>query len=170
MPIRIPLVIHERLGTWTRQLRPRAASWPVRVVESRSSADLVAAAGRSACPILVLDLGDRPGPGLEDLDRVLQVATDALALVLDPRAHPPVAPLARELGATHVFSGPAPPPAVAELLGRWVPLAFRRAEADGWADGPRSTGDPLEDLLASTLARFGLDGACKTGPDRAEGW
>jgi len=52
----LPLVIHERLGNWARHLRPRLSAWPVRVVESRSTADLESALSRAACPIVVIDL------------------------------------------------------------------------------------------------------------------
>ena len=130
---RLPVVIHERLGTWSRQLRPRLAAWPIRWSETRSAADLEAALGGAACPILVLDLADRPRAGLEDLERAIRAAPDTLSLVLDPGARPGVALLARELGATHVLPGVVPPPTVAAFLGRWLPLARRRVEAAGWA-------------------------------------
>ncbi len=74
--------------------------------------------------------------GLDDLDRALRAAPDALALVLDAEARSGVALLARELGASHVISGPAPPPAVAALMTRWVGLAQRRSEGSGWACTP----------------------------------
>lgn len=130
--IRLPLVTHERLGNWARQLRPRVAGWPVRLVETRSADELAGALGRSACPLVVLDLGDRPRAGLEDLDRALPAAPNALVLALERTGQPAVALLARELGATHVLSGVATPPMVLNLLGRWLPLALRRAESDGW--------------------------------------
>ncbi len=132
---RLPLVIHERHGAWSRQLRPRLAGWPIRWSESRSAADLEAALFLESCPILVVDLADRPIAGLDALGMAVVVAPNALSLVLDPGAYPGVAVVARELGATHVLSGHAPPPAVAELLARWLPLAGRRAEAEGWAAG-----------------------------------
>ena len=44
-----------------------------------------------------------------------------------------MATLARELGATLVLSGHVPPPVVAELLDRWLSLARRRTDADGWS-------------------------------------
>lgn len=128
------LVIHERIGTWARHVRPRlTAGGPVRVVESRSAGDLAAALAGAACPVVVLDLGRRPRAALDDLDRALAVAPDALVLVLDPGPHAGAALLARELGATHVLSGPATPPAVAALVARWLPLARRRTEAVGWS-------------------------------------
>lgn len=139
---RLPLVIHERLGTWARQLRPRLAGWPIRWSESRSAADLEAAVALAACPILVVDLGDRPRPGLDALGRAALVAPYALSLVLDPGDRPGVATLARELGATQILSGHAPPPAVAELLTRWLPIARHRTEADGWSIRPGPEPDP----------------------------
>lgn len=86
-----------------------------------------------ACPILLLDLAHRPRAGLDDLDRALLLVPDLLSLVLDPEATDGVARLAREIGATHVLSGPAAPPAVARLIARWVPLALSRTEAAGWS-------------------------------------
>ncbi len=127
------LIIHERLAYWAGRLRPRFRGWPIRWSETRSTAELVEAAGRPACPILVVDLGDRPARGLADLDAANQAAPTALSLVLDPADHPGVAAFARELGATLVFSGPVVPPAVEAILERWLPLARRRAEGDGWA-------------------------------------
>ncbi|HEV3167667.1 MAG TPA: hypothetical protein VGZ22_26920 [Isosphaeraceae bacterium] len=142
--MRLPIITHERLGTWARQLRPRVVSWPVRLVESRSPTDLAVAMGRSACPLVVLDLGDRPRAGLEDLDRALPSAPNALILVLDPTAQPGVAPLAREIGASHVISGVATPPMVVGLLARWLPLALRRAESDGWSPMAEPEPEPWE--------------------------
>ena len=128
------LVIHERIGTWARQVRPRLpGDGPVRVVESRSAAELEAALTGSACPLVLIDLGRRPRAALDDLDRALRVAPDALVLVLDPESHAGAALLAREVGATHVLSGPATPLAVAALIARWLPLSRRRAEAAGWS-------------------------------------
>ena len=103
------------------------------MVETRSAADLDAAVAGAACPVVVIDLARRPRAMLDDLDRAVRAAPDALILVLDPDSLDGVAPLARELGATHVVSGPTTPPAVAALLRRWLPLARRRAEAAGWS-------------------------------------
>ena len=85
---------------------------------------------------------------MEDLDRVAQMAPNALVLVLDPSGHAGVVPAARELGATHVLTGVVTPPMVVALLSRWLTLARRRAEADGWA------GDP-EPEVWDQLAPFG---------------
>ncbi|HEX8200145.1 MAG TPA: hypothetical protein VF590_06630 [Isosphaeraceae bacterium] len=138
------LVIHERLGVWARQLRPRLASWPIRWTETRSAADLEAALARLCCPIVVLDLADRPRSRLEDLDRVARAAPDALVLVLDPAEHAGVTTLARALGATLVLSGVVAPPVVATRLDRWLRLARRRSEADGWSADPTPERPPFD--------------------------
>ena len=127
------LVVHERVGNWARQLRPRLAGRPVRLVETRSADDLEAALAGAACPILLVDLARRPRAALEDLDRGLRVSPGALALVLDPEGHEGAALLAREVGASHVAAGPVTPPAVVDLLSRWLPLAQRRSESAGWS-------------------------------------
>ncbi|AGA27789.1 hypothetical protein Sinac_3533 [Singulisphaera acidiphila DSM 18658] len=138
----LPLIIHERLGSWTRQLRPRLVAWPIRLMESRSRADLEGALAGTACPILVIDLERRPRAGLDDLERATRTAPSALILVLDPGAHDDVALLARELGATHVYSGVVTPPTVARLLERWIVLAQRRTEADGWSSARKPEPEP----------------------------
>lgn len=125
------VAVHERIGTWARHLRARLAGHPVRLVETRSADDLRAALDGVPCPILLVDVGQRPRAALEELGTALAVAPDALALVLNPLAHDGVGLLARELGATHVVDGPCPPPGVAALLTRWLPLAHRRAEQSG---------------------------------------
>ncbi len=139
---RLPLVLHERLGYWARHLRPLLLGWPIRWVESRSATDLESALAGAACPIVVLDLARRPRAGLEDLDRAVQAAPKAMVLVVDPESHEGVALLARELGATHVISGVATPPTVAALLERWLPLALRRTEREGWSRAPRPEPEP----------------------------
>jgi len=138
----LAVLIHERLGNWARQLRPRLLAWPIRWIETRSTTDLEAALAGMACPIVLIDLARRPRAGLEDLDRAAQAAPNALILVLDPQAHEGVATLARELGATHVLAGPVTPPSVAELIARWLPLARRRAERDGWSNAPEPEPEP----------------------------
>ena len=110
-----------------------------------------------ACPVVLIDLAHRPRAGLEDLDRAAQAAPNALILILDPQAHEGVATLARELGATHVLSGPATPPAVTQLIARWLPLAQRQTEGDGWSNALEPEPEPepwnwLAPLLAGRLA------------------
>jgi hypothetical protein len=127
------LVIHERLGIWARQLRPRVVTWPTRLVETRSAADLESVLAQTACPLVVIDVGDRIRTALEDLHRVRLLSPNALVLTLDRKSRPGVAALARELGATLVLTGNVFPPAVVSILARWLPLARRRTEADGWS-------------------------------------
>jgi hypothetical protein len=143
------LVTHERLGTWARHLRQRLAApamgiGPVRWVESRSGADLDRAVGGVPVPIVLIDVADRPRAMLEDLELVAEVAPSGFFLVLDPKGHPGVASLARELGATLVISGFVPPPRVADLLARWVPIARHRADVDGWALPHEPVPEPWE--------------------------
>ena len=102
---RIAVILHERLGNWVRQLRPRLHDQPVRWFETRSRADLAGVLTGLACPVVLIDLGRQPAAGLVDLDLVLRRASDARVLVLDPESHDEVAALARELGATHVAFG-----------------------------------------------------------------
>ncbi len=131
------VVTHERRATWARHLRPRLAAGagpgPIRWIESRSGDDLERAVRGVSAPVVVLDVADRPRAMLEDLDRAARAAPAGLFLVLDPRAHPGVSALAFELGATLVMAGVVPPPRVAEMVLRWLPLSRRRAESDGWA-------------------------------------
>src|SRR5690242_2459701 len=95
--VRLPLVVHERLGVWARQLRPRTIGWPVRLVESRSAENLLAASSQSACPLVMFDLASRPLSALGELDRLMQRAPGALVLVLVPEPFDEVTTLAREL-------------------------------------------------------------------------
>jgi len=132
----VPLVIHERIGTWARQLRPRVAAWPVRVVETRSGPELASALVDRPWPLAVVDLADRAESALRELAEGLADLPEALILVLDPESLPGAAGLARELGATQVVSGFAPPPMVLDLLARWLPLAEGRAAVAGWVAEP----------------------------------
>ncbi len=138
------VIIHERQANWARQLRPRLPGAAIDWTESRSTASLVESAGRSACPIVVLDLGDRPARGLEDLDAFHRAAPVALSLVLDPRSAAEIARLARELGATLVLSGVVVPPEVEALIRRWLPLARRRSEQAGWALATAAAPEPWD--------------------------
>jgi AmiR/NasT family two-component response regulator len=132
------VVTHERRATWARHLRPRlAAAGTVRWVESRNGADLERAVRGTSASVVVIDVADRPRAMLEDLDRAAEACPSGLFLVLVPRAHPGVSALAFERGATLVMAGVVPPPRVAAMLLRWLPLARRRAEGSGWSpDGP----------------------------------
>jgi hypothetical protein len=127
------VIIHERIANWSRRLRPRFPGWPIRWSETRSEASLVRAAARSACPILIVELDRRSLRGLRDLHEALQVAPNALAMVLEPLSLPGVASIARELGATLVLPGIVVPPEVERILHRWLPIAKSRSEAEGWS-------------------------------------
>lgn len=127
-----PLIVHERIAHWARQLRPRVAAWPVRLVETRAARELKAAVSGAAWPLVVVDLATRPAAMLGDLGRALACQPAAFVLVLDPQSSPDVSPLARELGAAEVLCGFVPPPRVLELLQRWLRLSQARAEVEGW--------------------------------------
>jgi hypothetical protein len=149
---RVAVILHERLGQWNRQLRPRLHDQRIRWFETRSRGDLDNLLIGLICPVVLIDLERQPTTGLRDLDLVLERASDARVLVLDPESHSGVDGLARELGATHVASGCVPPPFVASLLARWIELARRSIDRDGWsrASLADSATDPwawLADLL-----------------------
>jgi hypothetical protein len=149
---RVAVILHERLGNWARQLRPRLHDQPARWFETRSRADLEAVLPGLASPVVLIDLGRDPAAGLTDLDLVVRTTSDARVLVLDPEAHDGVAGLARELGATHVVSGFLPPPIVAGLLTRWIDLAKRRIACDGWSrNGAADSGNGPWGWLAAYL-------------------
>jgi hypothetical protein len=131
--MRVTVILHERLGNWNRQLRPRLARQPVRWFESRSSAELGGMLAGVAAPVVLIDLARQTDEGLAALDVVCSRAADARTLVLDPESRPEIPGLARELGATHVGSGFVPPPRVAGLLDRWISLARRDLELGGWS-------------------------------------
>jgi hypothetical protein len=133
MLTRVAVILHERLGNWARQLRPRLHDQPIRWYETRSRSDLEGVLTGLAAPVVLIDLGRYPAAGLMDVDLVFRRASDARILVLDPASRHGVAGLARELGATHVESGFVPPPVVAALVARWIVLADRRIDRDGWS-------------------------------------
>ena len=84
-----------------------------------------------------------------------------------------MAGLARELGATHVASGFVPPPFVARLLARWIELAQRHIERDGWSrtSFPKTETEPwawLADFLGDPNTRLNPSlTPILTWPDRA---
>jgi hypothetical protein len=130
---RTAVILHERIGNWARQLRPRLFDLPIRWFETRSTADLGLVLTGMACPVVLIDLALSPASGLRGLQTILDRASDARVLVLDAEVHEDAAGLVREMGATHVFSGFVPPPVVASLLRRWVKLASARVEHGGWS-------------------------------------
>jgi hypothetical protein len=128
------------------------AGTPVRLVESRSTADLVKAVSGWPCPVLVVDLSEQQTiRQLGDLDRALQVAPDALSAVLDRSGDHTVWEVAREIGATAVLHESQRPPELLDLLLRWLALARRRTERDGWMPPSATPDDPIDALL-STVA------------------
>jgi hypothetical protein len=129
----VAVILHERRGSWARQLRPRLQGLPVRWFETRSAADLAGAIDGLAAPVVVIDLGKDPAGPLEDLVGLVARDSSARVLVIDAEARDGVKALARELGATHVVSGFAAPPEVAELIARWVMLAAVEIERAGWS-------------------------------------
>jgi len=147
------IIFHERLANWSRQIRPRFRGWPIRCSETRSGPELARSASQSACPIILIDLADRPRQALEDLDAGLVAAPMALSLVLDPLSHDGIGTTARELGATLVLSGVVVPPRVVALLQRWLPVARQRSEADGWSMPIGAVADPWGRL--EPFASFG---------------
>ncbi len=151
------MILHERLGNWARQLRPRLYDLPIRWFETRSLADLGAILTGLAAPIVLIDLGSRPTEGLLGLRAILQRTSDARVLLLDPEVHQEAAGLARELGATHVIAGFVPPPVVASLLRRWVKSAQSPIKHRGWSRA--LTPDP-ESEPWSWLAPYLADPAC----------
>lgn len=151
---RVGVIVHERLGNWARQLRPRLAAQHARMRETRSWPDLEAAIMGLAAPVAVFDL-HRLGPvGLVHLDRLMERAGDAWVLVLDPTGDHARGRIARELGATHVITGAAPPSDVAALIGRWVVLAEQRIERGGW-HRPLDADPRLEPW--AWLAEYGIE-------------
>jgi hypothetical protein len=102
------LVVHERLGTWARNLRARLSDWPLRLVETRSAADLEQALAGVSCPLVLIDAGTSPRRLIDDLDLTLRQAPDALTLVIDRSEHKGLPLLARQIGATHRRRFPDP--------------------------------------------------------------
>jgi hypothetical protein len=157
---RTAVILHERLGTWSAQLRPRIQGRPVHWIETRTATDLDKALLGRACPVVLIDLRRNVLEGLSDLERMMRLFPGTRVLVLDPDAHDGLAELARELGATHVISGFVPPPEVACLIGRWITLAELQTDRAGWsrpitADTPLdpeewlqiAAGDPAQDSV-----------------------
>jgi hypothetical protein len=149
---RVAVILHERVGGWYRQLRPRLYRQPVRWFESRSLADLDGILAGLAFPVVLIDLAPQPAEGLSALGLIRSLAPDARSLVLDQEARVDVRILARELGATHVCPGFVAPPVVADLLTRWIAMARQGMESAGWSRTtfPETAMDPwswLSDYL-----------------------
>src|SRR4051812_3037958 len=150
--IRVAVILHERLGTWSGQLRTRLQDRSIRWYETRSAADLTSVLAGLAVPVILIDLGRNVPEALEDLAEATRLCPGAYVLVLDPGAHQAVEELARELGATHVLSGFVPPPDVAGLIDRWIGLAAQASARGEWsrplaAGAPRGAEEWLEAVL-----------------------
>lgn len=125
--------------------RLRASEPPIRI--RPLDADAVAEPDSDAgpCPLALLDFDRDPLAALRCLERWRQRSPGGLTLILNPRRLPELAIAARELGATQVWSGPAPPPLVAEILTRWARIAVQRSASFGWLDRANEDNDMDED-------------------------
>ena len=155
---RVPVILDERLGNWIRQLRPRLHDRPVRWFETRSAKELETLLTGLAFPLVLINLGRSGMDRLNDISLVSSRVPEARILVLDPEAQSGASTVARELGATQVFSGFVPPPIVAELLSRWIEFAQRGIERSGWSRSqfPETQTDPwnwLSDYLGEPVAQ-----------------
>lgn len=121
------IIVHERIAEWYPLLRPRLADEAgVRWVESRSADDLTGAVAGADAAVVLINLAKRTQWGMQGLAALGETSADPLVLVLDPDRVPEVPVLARELGATLVWTGVVVPPRVETLLRRWLPLVAAR--------------------------------------------
>jgi len=86
-----------------------------------------------ALPVVLIDLGRDSVAGLKDISMVSLRVPDARILVIDAGGQAEVAVTAREMGATHVFSGSVPPPVIAGLMSHWITAARIGIERAGWS-------------------------------------
>ena len=168
---RVPVILHERLGNWIRQLRPRLYGQPVRWFESRSTKELEVLLTGLAFPVVLIDLGRHPAVGLKDLSLASLRVSDARILALDPEGRAEVADTARELGATHVFSGFVAPPVIADLIAHWIGAARQGIDLAGWSrtSFPDTQTDPwswLSDYLGDPVGATRSPPSRPHGPDR----
>ncbi len=70
---RTAVILHERLGTWSAQLRSRLQERPVHWIETRSASELERALIGLACPVVLIDLRRDVEEGLIALDRLLRL-------------------------------------------------------------------------------------------------
>jgi hypothetical protein len=142
---RVVVVLHERLGEWSRQLRPRLGNPVIRWFETRTGTDLERVlAGGVGSPVVLVDLDRQRESGWDDLIMVTRRASDARVLVIDRNGDDAAKMAARELGATCVLTGFVPPPVVASLLKDWVDLAAAEIDRSGWnrSEFPETVTDP----------------------------
>ena len=148
---RVAVILHERLGNWVRQLRPRLHDQPIRWFETRSRADLDRRPDRPGVPRGADRSGSASGGRLEGPRSGAPPGSGRAG----PRARSRVAP-------TRWPAWPAswapltwsrascPRPVVAALLARWIALAQRHIERDGWSrtSFPESETEPWGWLAA----------------------
>ena len=127
---RVAVILHERLGHWNRQLRPRLHDRPIRWFETRSRADLDSLLIGLACPVVLIDLGRHPIEGLKDLDAHCRSGFRCAQCSCSTRTPTTRLPAWRVSWAPLTsWPGFVPPPIVARLLARWIELARRQLEA-----------------------------------------
>jgi hypothetical protein len=161
----VAVILLERIGTWSGQLRARLSDRPVRWFETRSLADLDATLIGIASPVVLIDLRRNVEEGLKGLDRVMMLAPGARVLVLDPESHDGLADLAREMGAACVISGFVPPPEIASLIDRWINLAVAAMDKAGWSR-PLAPGSSLAIAVEGWLEAIG--GGVPERPSRSK--
>lgn len=149
---RVTVAIHERLGHWNRQLRPRLADLRADWRETRSVDDLELAIAGISRPVVLIDPATEPARGLRELAWLAERSPGALALFLATGTEPELALLVRELGATDVLDRATPPPVIATRLRAWIRLAGERAARDGWNPTPTTPAESWEEFLPELRA------------------
>ena len=163
--MRATVILHERLGNWNRQLRPRLHQHPVRWFESRSPADLEGFLEGLACPVILIDLGGSPSMASRRSASWPRGHPMRCRWSSTPEARSERRGLARELGATYIGSGYVPP-AVCRRVTR--PLDHRRPVPD--RDRRLVANDPprycrgLLELAGRVPRRAGRSDADPPGP------
>lgn len=143
----VKLILHERIGRWARQFRPRADAWGVRLIESRSLSDLESALGLSSAPIVIVDFRDRAQPPFDAIVLTRMIASNSLILAVIPGAEPHLGMDAVEAGATISRHTTSPLLDTLNLIERWVKLAKSRSETGGWSPDRSPTPEPWETIL-----------------------
>ena len=156
---KIPCVLHEPTGRWARQLRGRLPNSPVVWRETRTRDELLHALRGTNAAIVILECRRDPLPALQDLTALGGGDAAPLVLFLDPHERRDVLDLANELGAALATSARTPPPEVAALVLRWVDLARRRLEREGWIQPPgrERIRPPYDDVDALIAECAGVD-------------
>lgn len=147
------VVLHERSGTWARQLRARLQDLPARWFETRSTSELTAATSACTSPVVLIESGTDPAPAIRDLARLVATASSPRILFLDPAGRPDVLRAAGEMGATLAPLDRPTPPEVAAIVRRWAALTALEIASEGWtrplpADPSREPADWVEEVVA----------------------